>query len=173
MCKIQNWHHAQCVPSTIYTRLGATSGPHTASIAATITAPQTPIVTLSTSATTTLAKPSAAASSATQPTGVRFAGVNIAGFDFGCVINGTCNLSFTQGPVKGIPPSFDNPDGPGQMRHFLDRDGMNIFRMPVAWQFLVNNVLGGPLDRANFGYYDKLVQSCLALSGVYCIIDVS
>jgi len=57
------------------------------------------------------------------------------------------------------------------MEHFVKDDGLNIFRLPVGWQFLVNNNLGGTLDSHNFGEYDELVQACLA-TGAYCIIDI-
>ncbi|KAK4692508.1 hypothetical protein P7C71_g4713, partial [Lecanoromycetidae sp. Uapishka_2] len=62
-------------------------------------------------------------------------------------------------------------DGPGQMTHFTTQDKLNIFRLPVAWQYLVNNQLGGTLDATNFGSYDKLVQACLRTSA-HCIIDI-
>lgn len=58
------------------------------------------------------------------------------------------------------------------MTHFVQNDGMNIFRLPTGWQFLLNNVLGGTLNPTNFGRYDGLVQACLA-TGAYCILDVS
>ena len=57
------------------------------------------------------------------------------------------------------------------MAHFATDDKMNIFRLPTGWQFLVNNVLGGTLNAANFAQYDSLVQACLA-TGAYCILDV-
>jgi endoglucanase len=60
----------------------------------------------------------------------------------------------------------------GQMQHFVKDDGMNLFRLPVGWQYLLNNKLGGTLDSGNFGKYDQLVQACLA-TGASCIIDVS
>lgn len=56
------------------------------------------------------------------------------------------------------------------MNHFTDL-GFNIYRLGVGWQFLVNNKLGGKLDRDNFALYDELVQACLK-TGAYCIIDV-
>ena len=58
------------------------------------------------------------------------------------------------------------------MQHFTKDDGMNMFRLPVGWQYLVNNKLGGTLDSGNAGKYDQLVQACLATGG-YCIVDVS
>lgn len=49
------------------------------------------------------------------------------------------------------------------MQHFYKNDNMNIFRLPVGWQYLTNNVVGGDLDSTNFGKYDELMQSCLDL----------
>jgi beta-glucosidase/6-phospho-beta-glucosidase/beta-galactosidase len=57
------------------------------------------------------------------------------------------------------------------MQHFSKDDGMNMFRLPVGWQFLVNNKLGGTLDAGNLAKYDLLVQGCLA-TGAYCVIDI-
>ena len=48
---------------------------------------------------------------------------------------------------------------------------MNMYRLPVAWQFLVDGKLGGALSAKNFGDYDKLVQACLA-TGSHCLIDL-
>nr|ADZ44606.1 beta-1,4-endoglucanase [Phialophora sp. G5] len=101
----------------------------------------------------------------------RFAGVNIAGFDFGCATDGTCNTTAVYPPVKDMPPYYNNPDGAGQMDHFSKDDNLNIFRLPVGWQYLVNSNLGGTLDSTNLGYYDQLVQSCLS-TGAYCIVDI-
>lgn len=58
------------------------------------------------------------------------------------------------------------------MKHFVDDDGLNVFRLPVAWQYLVNNQLGGTLDSANFAEYDSLMQGCLDAGAELCIIDV-
>lgn len=57
------------------------------------------------------------------------------------------------------------------MKHFVDDDGLNVFRLPVAWQYLVNNQVGGTLDAPNFKKYDDLVKACL-VTGAYCIIDI-
>lgn len=56
------------------------------------------------------------------------------------------------------------------MQHFVNDDKLNIFRLPVGWQFLTNDVIGS-LNATNLASYDLLVQSCLA-AGAYCIIDV-
>ena len=91
----------------------------------------------------------------------RFAGVNIAGFDFGCGTDGTCNVSAV----------YPAPNAAGQMQHFVNDDKLNIFRLPVGWQYLVNNQLGGTLNANNLATYDEEVQACLA-TGAYCIIDI-
>ncbi|KAH8676452.1 glycoside hydrolase superfamily, partial [Tricladium varicosporioides] len=94
-------------------------------------------------------------------------GINIAGFEFGCLIDGTCPISSASPPLSTLGGS----DGAGQMQHFVKDDQMNIFRLPVSWQYLVNNKLGGTLDSTNFGKYDQLMQACLA-TGAYCAIDL-
>ncbi|KFY01062.1 hypothetical protein V495_02176 [Pseudogymnoascus sp. VKM F-4514 (FW-929)] len=96
---------------------------------------------------------------ATRATGTQFAGVNIAGFDFGVLIDGTQDISNAQAPNAN------------QMAHFATDDGSNIFRLPAGWQFLTNNQGGGNLDDTNFGKYDALVQACLA-TGAHCILDL-
>ncbi|KAJ0116583.1 hypothetical protein J7T55_009733 [Diaporthe amygdali] len=90
-----------------------------------------------------------------------YAGVNIAGFDFGCGTDGTCTVDGITVPSTGA----------AQMQHFYKNDNMNIFRMSVGWQYLTNNVQGGDLDSTNFGKYDELMQSCLD-SGAKCILDI-
>ncbi len=57
------------------------------------------------------------------------------------------------------------------MQHFAYDDRLNIFRLPVGWQYLVNYNLGGPLDSNYFAEYDGLVQACLQ-TGAMCIIDI-
>lgn len=101
--------------------------------------------------------------------GTQFAGVNIAGFDFGCGTDGTCT---TSGAYPPVPHGNNNaPDGPGQMAHFVNDDHLNVFRLPVGWQYLVNGQLGGQLDAKNADEYDQLVQACLK-TGASCIIDI-
>lgn len=94
------------------------------------------------------------------------AGVNIAGFDFGCDTNGDCPVTSVDPPLA----SAGGADGISQMQHFVSI-GLNTFRLPVAWQYLVNDNLGGDLDETNFGKYDELVQGCLE-TGAMCILDV-
>lgn len=57
------------------------------------------------------------------------------------------------------------------MSHFVNQDKLNIFRLPVGWQYLVNNQLGGTLDSTNLAHYDQLVQACLS-TGASCIVDI-
>ena len=92
--------------------------------------------------------------------------MNVAGFDFGCTIDGSCKQGDVVPPVSGL----GGPDGIAQMNHFAKDDHLNIFRLPVGWQYLVNSNLGGTLDSNNLGKYDRLVQGCLG-TGAYCIID--
>ncbi|KAI0147221.1 glycoside hydrolase superfamily [Xylariaceae sp. FL1272] len=93
---------------------------------------------------------------------VQFLGVAIAGGDFGCQIDGTCPTGSTQLPLN---------DGPTQMNHFVQDDGMNLMRLPISWQFLVNNQLGGDLDDASFAKYDQLMRACLD-TGAHCMVDI-
>ena len=58
------------------------------------------------------------------------------------------------------------------MQHFVHDDGMNAFRLPVGWQYLVNNNLGGQLDSYNTGEYDKLVYGCVSAGAKLCIVDM-
>lgn len=56
------------------------------------------------------------------------------------------------------------------MAHFSKQDGFNAYRLPVGWQFLVNNP-GANLNATHLAQYDDLVQACL-VTGAYCIIDI-
>lgn len=99
---------------------------------------------------------------------VWLAGVNIAGFDFGC---GNTEGTYTASSVTPPLASQGNADGAGQMEHFATNDGFNVFRLPVCWQYLVGNELGADLNSKNFAIYDQLVQACLA-TDAYCVIDI-
>ncbi|KAI0472569.1 glycoside hydrolase family 5 protein [Xylariaceae sp. FL0804] len=99
-------------------------------------------------------------------TGVQYFGINISGFDFGCTTDGTCDTTQTDPPLS----SLGGADGAGQMSHFVNDDGMNIFRLPVGWQYL-SSTAGGTLDSTNLGNYDQLVQACLQ-TGASCIVDI-
>ena len=93
--------------------------------------------------------------------------MNIAGFDFGCTTDGSDDLTDVAPPLS----SLGGADGASQMKHFVDDDNLNIFRLPVGWQYLLNNNVAGTLDATNFANYDQLVQACLA-TGASCIIDI-
>lgn len=81
-----------------------------------------------------------------------------------------------------------NSDGGAMMQHFAQQDGLNTFRLPVTWQFLINsnNLNGtavtnispgalatstGQLSPGNMGEYNQLVRACLS-TGAFCIIDI-
>ncbi|KAK7990141.1 hypothetical protein PG989_010456 [Apiospora arundinis] len=93
---------------------------------------------------------------------VKYAGVNIAGFDFGMVTSGTQDLNAI---------ADQSSSGVQQMRHFVNDDKFNIFRLPVGWQYLTNGSPTGNLNANNLARYDAFVQGCLSL-GTYCIIDI-
>lgn len=57
------------------------------------------------------------------------------------------------------------------MSHFVTNDGLNAFRLPVGWQYLVNAELGGTLDATNFAAYDALVTDCLDVADM-CIVSI-
>ena len=80
---------------------------------------------------------------------------------------GNCTTAWVNPPLNGPYGG----DGPGQMTHFTNVDKFNVYRLPVGWQYLVNNTLGGVLNAANTAKFDQLVQSCLQ-TGAYCIIDI-
>ncbi|RPD65704.1 endoglucanase [Lentinus tigrinus ALCF2SS1-7] len=141
VCTKQNDAYSQCMPGTATTT------------AATTTSAPAP--------TSSCQIPAASAGK------VRFAGVNIAGFDFGCSTDGTCNASGAWPPLT----QYYGNDGEGQMQHFVNDDGFNVFRLPVGWQYLTDGVLGGTIDEDNFVEYDALVQACLN-TGASCIIDI-
>ena len=57
------------------------------------------------------------------------------------------------------------------MQHFVKDDGLNVFRLPVGWQYLVAYDYTAPIDQTFFAEYDIVVQGCLA-TGAHCIIDI-
>ncbi|KAJ4363689.1 Endoglucanase EG-II [Neocucurbitaria cava] len=103
-----------------------------------------------------------------RATKVQYAGVNIAGFDFGCTTDGTCSLTGTNKPYDIV----SGANAVGQMTHFVNDDKLNAFRLPVGWQFLLNGQLGGTLNAGNLAQYDKLVRGCLSSGAALCILDI-
>ncbi|KDQ55162.1 glycoside hydrolase family 5 protein [Jaapia argillacea MUCL 33604] len=103
----------------------------------------------------------------TGPGALKFYGVNIPGFDFGCDTDGDCTEAGAYPPLT----QYYGADGAGQMTHFYNDDGYNMFRLPVGWQFLTNNAETGVLNTTTLAEYNILVQDCLA-TGAYCIIDI-
>ncbi|KAJ4989579.1 cellulase [Stagonosporopsis vannaccii] len=175
-CQYQNDWYSQCVPGTAAGPTKAAAGTTkavsgtTKAVTPTKTASAaTTLVTVHRSSTQAAAsvisvKPAAAtvAAQGTSSSGrTTYAGVNIAGFDFGCSTDGSCSGSYVDPGANGI----------AQMQHFTSVDKLNTYRLPIGWQHLVNNQLGGSLDATVFAAYDKLVQACLA-TGALCIIDL-
>ncbi|KAK5027370.1 hypothetical protein LTS07_006972 [Exophiala sideris] len=116
----------------------------------------------STSKTTTSSSPSSTGDR------VRYGGVNIAGFEFGSY--DTCGILTAQ-------PYVDPTNFVAQIKHFVHDDGLNAFRLPVSWQYLINQYDGdslgtNKLDSSNFATYDELVQGCLDAGASLCIIDI-
>ncbi|KAF9226354.1 glycoside hydrolase family 5 protein, cellulose binding module 1 [Gyrodon lividus] len=139
VCTYGNAYYSQCLPGSAATPTTSTAT-HTSTCGAT---------------------PPASAGKLT------YAGVNIAGFDFGMDTNGDDTTSSAYPPLS----QYYGADGTGQMTHFVNDDRYNVFRLPVSWQFLTNNQVTGTLDQTHFAEYDTLVQACLA-TGASCIIDI-
>lgn len=172
VCTVSNEYYSQCLPSTSSPTSVPTSVP--TSIPSHTTTPSNPTTTYPISPTTTSTgvAPSGTCAPNSPPASagtLRFAGINISGFDFGCNTDGNCNASGAWPPLT----QYYGADGAGQMQHFVNDDGFNVFRLPVGWQFLINNddTPSGTLDANNLVEYDALVQACLA-TGASCIVDV-
>ncbi|KZS93371.1 cellulase [Sistotremastrum niveocremeum HHB9708] len=179
VCTELNPYYYQCLPpsststttSSTTKSTTTTTSSSTKSTTTTTTTTTTSSTTKSTTTTTSSTTTSSTSTGSSTPTPcvgrVKFAGVNIAGFDFGCDTNGNCNVTQAYPPIT----QTYGPDGIGQMKHFVTDDGFNMFRLPVGWQYLTNGVAAGPLYQPLFSNYDILVQGCLA-TGAYCIIDI-
>ncbi|TFK39121.1 endoglucanase [Crucibulum laeve] len=85
-------------------------------------------------------------------------GVNMAGYDFSVATDGSFNGTGVDPPVA-------------QFSHFASQ-GVNIFRIPFAWQLMTRTV-GGTIDSTFFARYDKTVQTALnSGSSPYVILDL-
>ncbi|KAG8973465.1 Endoglucanase EG-II [Tulasnella sp. 425] len=149
VCTFFNDYYSQCLAPSSTTTTTTTSSTRT---------------TTTTTSTTTSSADCSQATSGGSGT-LQYTGVNIAGFDFGCITDGTCDTTQTMPPLT----QYTGVDGAGQMQHFVS-NGMNIFRLPVGWQVLTPT-LGGTLDATNLAEYDALVEACLN-TGAHCIIDI-
>ncbi|KIJ59044.1 glycoside hydrolase family 5 protein [Hydnomerulius pinastri MD-312] len=146
VCTYSSEYYSQCLPAGTATTTTAAAGTTTTTATATSTCGATP--------------PASAGK-------LQYAGVNIAGFDFGMDTSGDDTASSAYPPLT----QYYGSDGAGQMTHFVNDDKYNIFRLPVSWQFLTNNEATGVLNETNFAEYDALVQACLT-TGASCIIDI-
>lgn len=87
---------------------------------------------------------------------------------------GICDLSGIVPPLNDIKPTYSTGlthNGPAQMQRFVYADHLNMFRLPVSWQYLTNNSLGGRLNPIHLAHYDLLVQACLR-TGAHCQVDL-
>ncbi|KAI0048338.1 glycoside hydrolase family 5 protein [Auriscalpium vulgare] len=101
---------------------------------------------------------SSATSSSTAHTIPFLGGVNTAGYDFSVATDGSFNGTGVDPPVS-------------QYSHFA-QEGVNLFRIPFAWQ-LMSPTLGGTISSTFFARYDATVQAALSSSsGTYVIIDL-
>ncbi|KAF9697944.1 hypothetical protein EKO04_004232 [Ascochyta lentis] len=178
-CEYQNDWYSQCIPGGATTPVKTTAAAKTSAPAKTSAAKTHAVVTTT---LLTIARPSSsstpsvsssskhaesspavvAAGTSTSSSGkTQYAGINIAGFDFGCSTDGSCGGSYQDPGANGI----------AQMKHFATDDKLNVFRLPIGWQHLLNNQLGGSIDATIGSAYDNLVQGCLA-TGALCIIDL-
>ncbi len=157
-CEVQNDWYSQCVPGA-----GAAAASSAAPKTTMITTTRAPAAKTSAAAAAATSKATAAASAATGSSSgkTQYAGMNIAGFDFGCDTSGSCSGAYVDPGASGI----------AQMQHFTKDDKLNIYRLPIGWQHLTGNTLGGALDATVSAAYDKLVQGCLA-TGAVCLIDL-
>ncbi|THV79101.1 cellulase-domain-containing protein [Aureobasidium pullulans] len=169
-CAAQNNWYSQCVPGAgssapqttkVVTSVKPTTTKAATSIKATTTAAasKAPVTTAASRASTT--SKAATSSVASSKGKVKYAGVNIAGFDFGIDTNGGSGTYQDPGTT-----------GQSQMNHFVKDDKLNAFRLPVGWQYLVGNTLGGNLDSSFFSKYDAQVTYCLNSGAELCIIDL-
>ncbi|TQV97079.1 glycoside hydrolase family GH5 [Cordyceps javanica] len=117
--------------------------------------------------TTTASALALAAAAAGASAKLKYLGVALSGIDFGCDIDGTCPLKTVALPLK----NYGGADGKAQMEHFVKDDNLNMFRLPVSWQFLTAAKGGSVLDPQGWESYDLLMQTCLD-TGAHCMIDL-
>lgn len=161
---------AECILCPVYTRLGwyvssgrSLIGGKDPRMLTTRAATSTALATTTQSPTSS--SPTSSASPPPRGGGVKYAGVNMAGFDFGCSTDGSCNLGGYYDIVADL-----HPTGIQQMDHLASL-GLNAFRLPIGWQNMVGGVLGGPLNETALTDYYLLVSACLAVAE-WCEIDV-
>lgn len=122
------------------------------------TATTTSSVKVSSSSRTATSASASASSTGIASTVGPLGGVNTAGYDFTVDTTG----SFTG---TGVSPP------PSQYQHFAS-EGVNIFRIPFAWQ-LMTPTLGGTINQTFFSIYDATVQAALSASTKpYVILDL-
>lgn len=88
----------------------------------------------------------------------------MAGFDFGCSSDGTCNIG-------GYFDIVRDDNGLDQISHLASL-GLNAFRLPIGWQTLVSGTLGGTINATAVADYYALIQGCLNSGAAMCLIDI-
>jgi len=112
----------------------------------------------STTVSTTTTATSTSSTSTSTSTVPYFGGVNTAGYDFGMGTDGSVTSPFVAPPTS-------------QYSHFA-AEGVNIFRIPFAWQSMTPT-LGGAISQSFLSEYQATVQTALNSGpNVYVIIDV-
>ncbi|KOS23166.1 Endoglucanase EG-II [Escovopsis weberi] len=177
-CVVANPYYSQCLPGDSVPSGSSGTPTSTSTTMATVTRPTQSTSTTMTSVTrtptsTSTAKPSSTTSATPKPTGgsgrMSYVGVNIAGFDFGCDTNGDCPSSLMYPPIQNYAGTNNYPDGVGQMKHFGNDLGYNIFRLPLSWGGAVHDSLGGDLDEKVFAAYDQLIDTATSMGSVSLI----
>ncbi|KAG8844632.1 Manganese dependent endoglucanase Eg5A [Serendipita sp. 411] len=143
--KLNDWYY-QCLPSSTSSTRASTSSTSSTRITSTSS-------TKTSSRTSSSSTPTTTSSDSGLP---RLKGVNTAGYDF---------TVYTDGSFKGTgttPPT-------SQFSHFASQ-GVNVFRVPFAWQLMTPTV-GGTIDSAFFSRYDATVRDGLN-TGAYVILDL-
>ncbi|KAE9390576.1 cellulase-domain-containing protein [Gymnopus androsaceus JB14] len=121
------------------------------------TSPSSTSVSSTSTSSTSAAASSAISTSSSSSLSFR-GGVNTAGYDFSVETDGSFSGTGVTPPVS-------------QYAHFAD-EGVNVFRIPFAWQ-LMTPTLGGTIDSTFFAEYDATVQAALASGDdVYVIVDL-
>jgi endoglucanase len=163
-CTYSSEYYSQCLAGSASNSAAAPASSSTKVVSTVISS--TTLFSTSTAVAATSASPvssATASSSGAAPAATGAAlpflgGVNTAGYDFSVSTDG----SFSGTGVS--PPT-------GQYQHFAS-EGVNVFRIPFAWQ-LMTPTLGGTIDASFLAKYDATVNAALSASTApYVIIDL-
>lgn len=93
-----------------------------------------------------------------SPKQCQFAGVNLAGAEFGTDFPGTYGVTYTYPEPQGSAAFFRNK-------------GMNIFRLPFKWQRLQRNIDSASFDSMELSRLKKAVEHITDDLDAFCILD--